>query len=338
MTGTPVLQLQNVQSETTNGTVQFAISRTATLLFEQSGGARAGLLWVNRDGKRTVIDSTQKGILNSLSLSPDGSQIAFARADGGDNQIWLRQLATGALGRLSFDVTGADRPVWSLDGRYVAFLGTRDGRRTAWIRRADGSDQAQPASPGNTRLDEILFDPTGRYILLRNEGSGVNTRVLLVVEKGVDTIPRTLIPTNFDNYAAALSPNGQWLAYTSVETGKEEVYVRPFPKVDSTRFMVSVGGGSEPVWSRDGTELFFRGSRGEMFAAPVNSGKVFTHDSPVRLFEGTGLATQPYYRSYDVAPDGKRFLMVWSGGEDTPRLELILNWLTNLKKIKGAAK
>ena len=336
--GAPALQVQNVQSETSNGTVQFAVSATGTLVYEQSGGARAGLLWVSRDGQRTVIDSTQSGILASLALSPDGSQIAFARADGGDNQIWLRHLATGAIGRLSFDVTGADRPVWTLDGRDVAYLGTRDGRRTAWIRRADGSDQPRPASPGNTRLDEIAFDPTGRYIVLRSEGSGVNTRTLLVVEKGVDTIPRTLVSTQFDNYAAALSPNGQWLAYTSVEDGKEEVYVRPFPKVDSTRFMISVGGGSEPVWRRDGTELFFRGSRGEMFTAPVNTGKVFTHASPMLLFDGTGLAVQQYYRSYDVAPDGKRFLMVTSGGEDLPRLEVILNWQAELAKIKETSQ
>ena len=269
-----------------------------------------------------------------MALSPDGTQIAVTRAESGETQIWVKQLTTGAFSRLSFDVGTADRPVWTPDGRKVAFLATRNNRRTAWVRRADGSDSARAASPGDTRLDEIAFDPLGRYTLLRSEGSGPNSRHLLVIENGKDTIPRTLVQSRFDQYAMTLSPDGHWLAYVSEESGAPEVYVRPFPTVDSARFAISAGGGVEPLWRRDGTELFFRNPRGAMLAASVTTGRHFEHGTPKLLFSSPGLAQQPYFRSYDVHPDGKRFLMVSSGGIDANSLNIIFNWRVELEKLK----
>jgi Tol biopolymer transport system component len=250
----------------------------------------------------------------------------------------VKQLASGAFSRLSFDVGNADRPVWTPDGRKVAFLATRDGRRTAWMRRADGSDSLQAASPGDTRLDEIAFDPQGRYTLLRTEAAGPVIRRLLVVRNGVDTFPRPLIVSRFDHYAMALSPDGRWLAYVSNESGVSEVYVRPFPSVDSARFAISVAGGQEPMWRRDGTELFFRNARGDMFAVPVRTGPRFEPGTPKLLFSIPGMALQEYHHAYDVHPDGKRFLMVPSGGAEAPDLHVIFNWRTELQGIKEAAR
>ena len=246
----------------------------------------------------------------------------------------MKQLNTGALSRLSFDVGNANRPVWTPDGRKVAFLATRNNHRTAWVRRADGSDSAQAASPGNTHLDEIAFDPLGRYTLFRSEGTGPGTRRLLVFQNGKDTVPRTLIPSRFDQYGMVLSPDGHWLAYTSDESGASEVYVRPFPSVDSARFAISVAGGSEPMWRRDGTELFFRTARGEMFVVPVTAGRRFEHGTPKLLFASPGLSVDQYHHGYDVHPDGKRFLMATSGGVDATDLEVIFNWRAELQALK----
>jgi serine/threonine-protein kinase len=239
---------------------------------------------------------------------------------------------------LSFDVSNADRPVWTPDGRKVAFLAARNNRRTAWVRRADGSDSTRAASPGDTQLDEIGFDRLGRYTLFRSQGGGLGSRRLLVVENGVDTIPRVLLQSRFDNYAVELSPDSHWLAYVSNESGGSEVYVRPFPNVDSARIAISVGGGMEPLWRRDGTELFFRNARGDMFAVPVTTGRRFEHGTPKVLFSSPGLAVQEYYRSYDVQPDGKRFLMLTSGGVDAPDLNVIFNWRTELEQLKEAPR
>jgi len=336
--GTPVPLLQRVQRETSNGTVQFAASATGTVVYLQDRGNRDGLVWVDRTGHRTPVDSTLKGVFPGLALSPDGTQIAVTQAGSGESQIWIKQLATGAFSRLSFDVTGADRPVWSVDGSRVAFMGQRDDLRTAWARRADGSVSLRAVVPGNTRLDEIAFDPLGRFTLLRSEGTGAGSRRLLVIENGRDTVPRVLIQSRFDHYAMVLSPDGRWLAYVSLESGTPEVYVRPFPHVDSARFAISVGGGTEPLWRRDGTELFFRTPRGELFAVPVTTGPRFEHGPPTLLFRGSDLSQEEYHRAYDVHPDGKRFLMITSGGGDASALNVIFNWRRELETIEASPK
>jgi Tol biopolymer transport system component len=134
----------------------------------------------------------------------------------------------------------------------------------------------------------------------------------------------------------SLSPDGKWLAYVSRESGQEDVYVRPFPAVDSARYSISVGGGSEPTWRRDGTELYFRNARGDLYVTPVTTGARFDHAEPILLFNAPGLAQQEYFRAYDVAPDGQRFLMVSSGGDDAPELNVIFNWRNDLQRLVSA--
>ena len=299
-----------------------------------------GVVWVDRGGKRTPVDTTHDGRHScELALSPDGSQIALARSRAGETQIWVKQLPTGAFSRLSFDVSNADRPVWTPDGRKVAFLATRNNRRTAWMQRADGSDSVQrrltPGCPDWTRSGSTHSAGTRCF---GPEGGAEGSRRLTMIRNGVDTIPRPLLQSRFDNFAMVLSPDGQWLAYVSNESGAPEVYVRPFPAVDSARFAISVGGGVEPLWRRDGTELFFRNTRGDMFAVPVTTGRRFSAGTPKLLFSVAGLSVQDYHRSYDVHPDGKRFLMLESGGSDATELDLILNWRVEVQGLTEAAR
>jgi len=338
LTGTPVPVLQGVQRETTNGTIQFAVSATGTLVYAGDAGDKDGFRWVSRTGAETAVDSAMRGIFPGLALSPDGRQFAVTQGLGGETQVWIKQLSTGTFSRLSFDVLNADRPAWTPDGRQVAFLATRDGRRTAWIRRADGTGTAQPAVPGDTRLDEITFDPSMRYTVLRTEGTADGTRHLLIVENGKDTVPRTLIESPFDHFAPTISPDGRWLAYVSQESGSPEVYVRPFPNVGDARYAISTGGGQEPLWRPDGKELFYRTSRGEMYAVPVTPGPLFNHGTPTLLFTNGSLAPDNYHRAYDVSPDGTRFLMINSGGSDAPTLQVILNWRAELEILEETPK
>jgi len=337
--GTPTILLQDVQQELSNGTVQFAVSETGAVVYQRRTGGSDGLVWVDRSGNRSDVDTTLTGRFESVALSPDATQIVVARSDQATQQIWIKQLTTGAFSGLPFDAnSSASRPVWTTDGRQVAFLATRNNRQTGWVRRADGSDSARAVAPGEVRADEIAFDPLGRFILFRSEGGAAGSRKLIIVGTGTDTVPRKLIQSPFDHYAMVISPNGQWLAYVSEESGTPEVYVRPFPNVDSARIAISVAGGSEPVWARDGSELFFRNSRGAMFAVPVTTGSEFTHGTPTLLFAVLGLATGPYYRQYDVHPDGKRFLMVTSGGVDSPDVQVIFNWRVELEKLEEVTK
>ncbi len=333
--GTPVLVVGDVQQENSNGTVQFAASRNGTLVYEAQTSENDDLLWVDRAGRATNVDSTLRGSFLQVALSPDGRQIALARNVVGESQIWIKQLATGTFTRLSFDVSNADRPVWDPDGQRVAFLATRNNVRSVWGRRADGSDSVTPLSPPGLRLDEVALDPLRRFRLFRTEGGGLGSRKLLLLRIGADTVARPLVTSQFDNYAPVISPDGQWLAYASNESGHSEVYVRPFPTVDSARFAISAAGGMEPMWKRDGKELFFRNSRGDMYAVPVTTGRHFTHGTPVLLFSHPGLASQEFHRTYDVHPDGKRFLMLRSGGGDAPTINLIFNWPNELQRLKS---
>jgi serine/threonine-protein kinase len=338
LTSAPVPMFQGVQEEGTDGTVQFAVSANGTIVYERQTGGTGGLVWVDRTGATTPVDTSMRGTFQTPSLSPDGTQIALARQDAGSVQVWVKQLATGAFSRITSDAGASDRPVWAPDGKRVAYLATRNGVRTVYIRRADGSDSEQPVVPSRPRLDEVAFDPAGRYTVFRSEGTGSGSRHLLVVENGKDTVPRVLVQSRFDHYAMTLSPDGHWLAYASEESGIAEVYVRPFPHVDSARVAISVGGGVEPVWSRSGTELFFRGSRSEMFATTVTTGRQFTHGTPKLLFTIPDLVQDLYHRSYDVRPDGKRFLMMTSGGNDATQLDVIFNWRAELERLKETSK
>ena len=337
LTGPAMVVLKNVQREGSNGTSQFAVSATGTLVYLEGVNDNASVMWVDRTGQQTPVDSALTGVLQDVALSPDGTRLAVGRAEAGETSVWVDELATGALSRLSVDVSGADRPVWTPDGRAVAFLATRDGHRTAWVRRADGSNDMQPAVSGSAGLDEIAFDPLGRYTLLRSEGTAAGTRHILVLQNGKDTVPRLLINSRFDHFAPALSPDGQWLAYVSAEAGAPQVYVRPFPNVDSARFAISAGGGIEPLWSRDGKELFYRDARGGMMAVATGGPHRFQPGVPRLLFRNDGLALQDFYRSYDVTPDGKRFVMVKSGGSDAGALTIIFNWRQELAAIARGA-
>jgi serine/threonine-protein kinase len=261
-----------------------------------------------------------------VALSPDGGRLAVSQNVGGTGQIWIKELATGAFQPLSRGFVEADRPAWTRDGREVAFLATRSGHRTAWIRPADGSRAARAAVGGTGTYDEIAFDPDGRFTVLRTVGTTPGTRWLLVMEHGVDAAPRTLLRSPYDTYAMTLSPDGRWMAYVSEESGTSEVFVRPFPNVDSARFAISSGGGIEPLWRRDGRELFFRTLKGDVFATEVTAGAAFAHSAPVRLFSLPGMSFQQFHRTWDVHPDGRRFVMIKAGGAAAEAYSIVFNW------------
>ena len=338
LTDTPVVMQDDVQDEIANGTVQFDVAENGTLVYQRREAGEIGVVWVDRSGRSTPVDTTLKGDFFDVALSPDATQLALSQNLSGGSQVWIKQLVTGAFTRLSLEVNDANRPAWTPDGRQVAFLGSRGRLRTAWLRRADGSDSARAAVGGGGSYDEVGFDRTGRFTVLRSEGTGQGTRHLLLAEHGVDSVPRVLLRSRYDSYAMAVSPDGRWLAYVSDESGTPEVYVRPFPNVDSAKFAISTGGGMEPLWRRDGGELFYRNTRGETWATTIGRGPAFTHSAPALLFTRPEMSVQQYFRSYDVHPDGRRFVMLKTGGGSSTSLGVILNWRRQFEQAGGAAR
>jgi eukaryotic-like serine/threonine-protein kinase len=336
VSGTPTLVLRNVAVEGVNGSVQFAVSASGTLVYQADVSGGGVLNWVGRDGTAVPVDSAMKGIFSSMSVSPDGRAIALARSEAGGEAVWIKYLPAGAFTKLSTDVVDANRPAWSPDGRHVAFLGLRNNLRLPWIRRADASDQTRPAVPGGQEFDEILFRPRGREVLLRTRGLGPGTRHLMVFDPAVDSLPRDLLRSRADHYSIAFSPDGRWLAYVSEESGTPEVYVRPYPNVDSARIAISVGGGAEPLWSRDGSEVFYRSPRGGVVSTRVSTRPTFAARPPEMLFTVNQVVIGQYFRAWDVHPDG-RFLMSDAGGNDVTRLEVVFNWTRELERLNAGS-
>ena len=245
--------------------------------------------------------------------------------------VWVKRLPAGSVTRLT--LSGAsDRPTWSPDGRAVAYLATRGGKRTAWMRRADGSNDEQPANRKAPLLDEISFPPSGPLTILRTLGTGANTRKLLVAESP-DSVPRPLVHTDYDNFAAVISPNGKWVAYGSNESHQNEVYVRPFPAVDSARWTISVSGGTEPIWAHSGRELFFRTQSGDMMAVQVVTANGFQSGTPVKLFNATHFFSDDRHHEYDVSLDDQKFIMVRNSQKNSQTLGVVVNWGTDIKRL-----
>ena len=333
VSGDPAQVLDRVQLDNRNGTLQFAVSQSGTLVYIPGEAAARQITWVDRNGAETPVDSGWTGAFGDVQLSPDGSRLAITILSDEGGAIWVKRLPNGSLTRLSF-IGAADRPVWTPDGRSVAYMASVGGRRTAWMRRADGSNDEQPVNRRAPQLDEISFSPDGRYTVLRSQGTSANTRKLLIAPAGSDSVPRSLVKTEYDNFSAAISPDGKWLAYTSNESKQNEVYVRPFPSVDSARWTISVNGGAEPLWSRNGKQLFFRTPAGDMMAVPVAAGNVFVPSKPVKLFSNPHLLADTYHQSYDV-DSGDRFIMIRSSQKNSQTLGVVINWGAEISRLSS---
>jgi len=327
----PVQVLDNVQGDATNGALQFAVSESGVLVYVPGSVAARNVMWVSRNGTETTLDSTWVGQFSDLALSPDGDRLAMTIAGPDGGAVWVKRLPNGSLTRLT--LSGAsDRPTWSVDGRTVAYLGSRGGKRTAWMRRADGSNDEQPVNRKAPQLDEITFSPNGLLTILRTLGTSANSRKLLIVASP-DSAPRPLVHTDYDNFGAVISPDGRWIAYASNESHQNEVYVRPFLAVDSARWTISVSGGAEPMWSRSGRELFFRTRSGDMMAVPIAGGAAFKAGSPAKLFTSPHLLADDRHHAYDVSLNDQQFIMVRNSRKNAQTLGVVVNWGAEIQRL-----
>jgi eukaryotic-like serine/threonine-protein kinase len=262
------------------------------------------LVWVSRDGTAIPVDTSwATRFIGRPELSPDARRVAITVAERvGTGHIWVKELDRGPQAKL--EGTGAS-PTWSPDGRFIAFSSPQGMMRGP----VDGSALPTPyipnAGPLNTATLEWSRD--GKWLVYARQNHD-----LVAVRTDTDTTVHELLVTRWVERQPSLSPDGRWLAYISDETGRYEVYVRPFPDTRVTKRQVSLNGGFAPRWSRDGRELFFVDETVTLFAVPISPGPVFTPGSPQRLFNAFAFNAQG--ASYDVHPDGKRFLMTRAAG------------------------
>ncbi len=296
---------------------------------------------VDLAGRARVVDPSWRARFTSLALSPDGRRLVVSTAEPTGNILWVKQLDQGPLTRLSFDGSINYRPAWLPDGRSISFSSDRDRSRTYLYRiRADGSDQPVRLLPGDTaQVDEALWSADGQWLIYRT-GTVPGVRDIYARRTTGDTSRVTIAAGRADEYMPALSPDGKWIAYVSVESGREEVFVRPFPAVEQGRTQVSIAGGAHPVWSASGRELYYVERADTLVAVGTGGTTEFQPTSRRSLFSTRSFVLFPYHQAFTALPGDKGFIFL-SRAEvpiDAARqLVVVLHWDGEAKaKMAGA--
>jgi serine/threonine-protein kinase len=341
ISGDPVVVEQGIRVEL-GGAVQFALADEGTLAYIPAGDyeARRKLVWVDRAGKEEPLQAPERAYQHPR-IAPDGGRVAVDAADQ-ESDIWIWNLVGQTLTRLTFGREFDTSPVWWPDGRSLIFASGATGPAAQIFRKsADGTGSIEQFTEGENGGIPTSVVPEGTEILFRKvaPGTGVDLARLRVspTSPQKSNTPTPLVQTTFAERNAEVSPGGQWLAYESDESGRLEIYVRPFPDVNSGRWQVSTGGGRMPLWSRDGRELFYVSADGAMMVSRVEAGGTWVAATPVQLFRGDYLfATAGNTRTFDIAPDGKRFLMVKdieTANAPQPSIVVVEHWFEELKRL-----
>ena len=341
--GGPVPLVEGVwDAPAATGAVHFSIARNGSLIYVPGGSGERRLVWVDRRGEEEPL-ATRADDYVTLHLSPDGARAVVSILDGsGNSDVWVSELARGPLTRLTSDDAFDGRPLWHPDGRRVAFRSDRNGQPEVFWRAADGSGTAERLLTIDESVTDIVpydWSPDGGMLLVTAEFPETGFDVgMLSTERPSTWDP--LLQTASREVWPTISPNGRWLAYASDETGSFEVYVQRFPELEGKQ-PISVGGGTLPHWSADGSELFYGrgGPPDAMMRVTIESDEgdppSLTVGTPERLLGWRHYLPGVGIRHYDVSPEGQRFLMITTGGSadagaGRAEINVVLNWTQEL--------
>ncbi len=328
---------------------QYSISRSGALLYVPKAAAAATsgrtLVWVDRHGNEELIE-TQPNLYNSLRISPDGTRVALSAEIEGNNDIYILDLArNNTPRRLTFDKGVDSVPLWSCDGQRIAFSSNRSGETSIYWKAADGTGKDE-AIAGSAVPDAATYPLSWSgdektLVLMENFIiSGVYDFGIGALAMEGERKYKPLLKEKYHEFQPQISPNGRWMAYVSNEPGQAQIYVRPFPDVNSGLWQVSTAGGNSPLWSRDGQELFYRNGNAVMAVAVKTEPSFDIIGTPQSLFRGAYLSqsrrlvnTSLQTYLWDVSPDGNRFLMIKEAGNTASnRINIVLNWFEELKQ------
>jgi serine/threonine-protein kinase len=347
ISGDPLAVVEQVQT-LGSGAAHFDVSRTGTLVFmpgneDAVASAARPMVWVDRSGREQTINAPAHGYVLPR-LSPDGKRVALDIRDQTED-IWIWDLERETLTKLTTSVSSNTWPIWTPDGTHILFTSARDGRgQNLFRQRADFTGVAERLSTSVGTQHATSFSPDGKALVVQTYGGNVvdlslmSMETLLSGKPATGTIePQPLIRTPAGEAGAEISPDGRWLAYYSNSSGRNEVYVRAFPNVESGgQWTISTTGGTRPAWSRNGRELFYLDGNGAMMAVPVQTTPTFSAGKPAKLFDANWWAVLTV-RMYDVTADGQRFLAIKDLSSDsesaTPQtFTVVVNWIEELKQ------
>ena len=329
VTGGSAPVLQEIRNE------DLAISKTGTLVYVP-GGDRVSLarefVWVDHEGKATPFKEMER--TEQPRVSPEGQRVALLVPSGSTwGEIFVYDLARDTLRRLTFD--GVNHTVvWTPDGERVVFVSHKDGPGNIFWTPADGSGQVELLFGTENDQWPGSFSPDGQLLALVEDDPETGFDIWTLSMNG-DRKPEPFQRTSAKEWGPLFSPDGRWITYVSNESGRDEVYVQPYPKSPG-KWQISNDGGRDPVWSPDGDKLFYRNGD-KMMAVVVTNEPSFTPDKPELLFEGEySFHAVPGWLNNDISVDGQKFLMIRSQviEESSPtQINVVLNWFEELNRL-----
>ena len=309
-----------------------SVAADGTFAYVGAEGQRQ-LVWRDREGGRIGAIGQPQRDLQYPSLSPDGRYIAATGYEKGilESDIWIFDLARSIRTRLTFDPDHDTRPIWSPAGNEIAFASFREGNYDIFVRSADGGGAATALTAGELWQGPGDWSPDGRFLVYDTLGHPERGRDILSLRRkddgqGFDEVP--FLQTSFNERNPKLSPDGRFVVYQSDESGRFEVYVRPFPEGEG-KWPVSRSGGEDPRWSRDGKELVYVDGD-TLVAVAVETTPGFSAGQASRLFSDLSLQ-RGNYQNYDVSPDGRRFVTVENVDVDPTRVHVVENWFEEFR-------
>jgi dipeptidyl aminopeptidase/acylaminoacyl peptidase len=320
------------------GAADFSVSDRGSLAY-MDYDARSQLAWVDRRGRRLAVVGPERTNVKSGRLSPDGRWVAAAIYDveRGSQSLWLFNTKTGAGRQLTPAPGLRDAPVWSADSSKLAYLHATGDALPRIHARGIGEDEAEEPLPAADFQAPTDWSPDGRFLVYVNTGiprfaNETQSDVWLVdLERDRKLIP--LLKTPFHEANPVFSPDGKWLAFTSNQSGRSELYIQAFqpadlPRMAGERYLVSRSGAQAVRWRRDGNELFYLAFDGRVHAVPVRLSPkpAFGGAEPLFTISTEARATIHSVLGFDVSPDGQRFVIPMVAPGDGPSLVVVQNW------------
>jgi Tol biopolymer transport system component len=328
--------------------IPFDISDAGAAVFVPPRGVtdEAPIVSFDRDGMATSLSATPVNWSNP-QVAPDGRRVAVDVLDGKQLDVWIYEMDQSPPSRLTLDPADDTKPIWMPDSRRVAFASRRADSVTfnLYWERTDGSGEIEPLATSRDSQYPDSWHPSGRFLAYQERSTRTNFDIWILPFEGTDgsTLkpgkPRVFLNSPFDEREAMFSPDGRWLAYQSNETGRFEVYVRPFAGSGGP-WRISTGGGIDPIWSRARPELLFTGPDGRIMAASYNAGDDSLRADKPRPWSSQRVSRRPRLRSIDVDPDGNHIVAATLPDEGTNRREvvLVLNFFDEMRRIAPASK
>jgi serine/threonine-protein kinase len=339
--GTPVPVVPDAVTTNTGG-VDAVVAGDGTLAYVSGGVAGAltqrTLVWVDRQGRETPIPAPPRAYLYPR-LSPDGRRVAVSAVDQ-ETDIWVWDLGRTTLTRATFDPRLDTYPVWTPDGHRLIFSSDRAGVRNLYWQAADGTGAVERLTESPNQQNPAAVAPDDRRLIFTEVAPKTADDVMQVELDGTHRVT-PLVQSPFAERNGIVSPDGRWLAYQADESGRFEISVRPFPDVNSGHWQVSTAGGTRPLWARNGQELVYVSLTGALMRVGVLRAPSWAATTPTMLVK-EGYYTTPgapfLGPTYDISPDGQRFLMIKEGGgtdqtDAPPQLIVVQHWTEELKRL-----